>query len=73
MDSDVTTTGQNIVCLGDFRYFAVVDRVGLNIELVPHVFGTGSNRPTGQRALYGYFRNSSGVLSVKAFRLLQVA
>lgn len=61
--STLTTTGSTILTIGDFSYFAIVDRVGMNVEFIPHLFG-GSNRfPTGQRGLYAYWRNSSQVLS----------
>ena len=61
--SAVTTTGSTVLTIGDFNYFAIVDRVGMNVEFIPHLFG-GSNRfPTGQRGLYMYWRTSSQVLS----------
>jgi HK97 family phage major capsid protein len=63
--------GDKIAVLGDCRYFAIVDRVGLNVELVPHLFGA-TRRPIGARALYAYWRNSSGVLVPDAFRVLRV-
>jgi HK97 family phage major capsid protein len=57
--------------LGDFsRYFLIVDRIGMSIELVPHLFG--ANRlPTGQRGFYAFWRNTSKVLSANAFRVLK--
>ncbi len=61
--STTTTSGSTILTLGDFNYFAIVDRVGMNVEYIPHLFG-GSNRyPTGQRGLYMWWRTSSQVLS----------
>ena len=61
--SAVTSTGSTVATLGDFSYFAIVDRIGMNVEFIPHLFG-GSNRyPTGQRGLYMYWRTSSQVLS----------
>lgn len=71
LDSAVAA-GNNILIIGDFSKFVIVDRAGLNVELVPHVFGA-NHRPTGARALYIYFRNSSGVVDAKAFRVLTVA
>jgi HK97 family phage major capsid protein len=59
-----------ILLLGDFRYYIVVDRVGMNVELVPHLFGATARYPTGQRGLYAYWRNSAKVLSASAFRAL---
>jgi HK97 family phage major capsid protein len=65
----VLTTTTKILIVGDFRYFVIVDRIGMNIELVPTIFGT-AHRPTGQRGLYAYWRNSSDVLSAAAFQVL---
>jgi HK97 family phage major capsid protein len=56
-----------IMIVGDFSYFLVVDRIGLTVELVPHIFGAANRLPTGQRALYAYWRNTSKVLSASAF------
>jgi HK97 family phage major capsid protein len=62
-DSTPTTSNSTILTIGDFSYFAIVDRAGMNVEFLPHLFG-GSNRfPTGQRGLYCWWRNSSQVLS----------
>ena len=65
------TAGDEIMLFGDFRNFLIVDRVGMSVELVPHVFGA-NQRPTGQRGLYAFWRNSSKVLVDKAFALLTV-
>ena len=61
--SAVTTSGSTIVTFGDFNYFGIVDRVGLNVEFIQHLFATANNRPSGQRGLYAYWRNSTQVLS----------
>lgn len=61
--------GKVYAVLGDFSRFVIVDRVGLNVELIPHVMGS-TRRPIGARALYAYFRNSSGVVDPQAFRVL---
>jgi HK97 family phage major capsid protein len=67
----VLTTGSEIVIMGDFRYYVIVDRIGLNIEVIPHLFDVTNNRPTGQRGLYAWFRNGAGVTSAAAFRVLR--
>lgn len=66
-------TGASVITVGDFSRFLIVDRVGMSVELIPHLFGTDYNRPTGQRGLYCYFRNSSVVLHWSSFRTLKVA
>ncbi len=58
-----TTSGSTILTIGDFSYFAIVDRAGMNVEFLPHLFGGVNRYPTGQRGLYMWWRNSSQVLS----------
>ncbi len=62
-DSTPTTSNSTILTIGDFSYFAIVDRAGMNVEFIPHLFGSISRYPTGQRGLYCWWRNSSQVLS----------
>lgn len=64
-----TATGIKFLILGDFNRFVIVDRIGLDVEVIPHLVGT-NHRPTGQRGLYAYFRNSSKVVDANAFRVL---
>lgn len=68
--SSTLTTGQKILLFGDFSNFLIVDRVGMSVELVPHLFGTVANFPTGQRGIYAIWRNNSKILVDKAFKLL---
>lgn len=65
------TTAQNLLVVGDFRKFAIVERAGMSVELIPHLFGTTNNRPTGQRGWFAHARVGSGVTDIRAFRLLQ--
>jgi len=66
------TTNALILTIGDFRYFLIVDRIGMDIEVIPHLFGATNRLPLGQRALYAFWRNTSVVLSNNAFRTLKV-
>lgn len=68
--ASVLTAGSKIMTFGDFSYFLIVDRIGMDVELVPHLFGA-SGRPTGQRGFYAWYRNTSKVLSASAFKTLQ--
>ncbi|MFJ4735281.1 phage major capsid protein [Streptomyces sp. NPDC088770] len=65
--------GNNLVLLfGDYkRGFLIVDRIGMSIELVPHLFGP-NGRPTGQRGIYAYWGNNSKILVPQALRALNV-
>ncbi len=71
MSSSVAAT-QKVLLLGDFKKFLIVDKIGMSVELIPHLFGTANNFPTGQRGLYAVWRNSSKVIDPNAFRLLQL-
>lgn len=63
------TTGTSIAVFGDYRQFLIVDRIGMDVELVPHLFGS-NRRPTGQRGIFAIWRNNSAVLVPAAFRRL---
>lgn len=68
-----TTSNSKILTLGDFgRYFIIVDKIGLNLELVPHLFGGTANYPTGQRGFFAYWFNNCKVLDPAAFVTLKV-
>jgi hypothetical protein len=69
LGASALTTGTKIAVFGDFRYFLIVDRIGMDVELVPHLFGS-NRRPTGQRGIFAIWRNNSKVLSAAAFRVL---
>lgn len=70
--SSATTTGASIMTIGDFSQFLILDRVGMNIELVPHLLNVATNRPDGTRGLYAYWRNTSKVLTNAAFKTLKL-
>lgn len=72
MDTSLTTTGDKLLVYGDFQQFQIIDRIGLQIEVIPHLLGA-NRRPTGQRGLYAYWRTGSGVLVEGAFSFLEVA
>ena len=70
LDADPTQGGANFLVAGDFRGYQIVDRVGSTIELVPHVFSSAHNRPTGQRGALLWGRVGAGVVNPNALRLL---
>lgn len=71
-DAAIGTGTDNAIVFGDFRNYLILDRVGLSVELVPHLFGTTNNRPIGMRGWYGWWRTGADSINDKAFRLLQV-
>lgn len=69
MDGTLTGAAADYAVLsGDFRQFAIVDRVGTSIEVVQNLFGT-NHRPTGQRRFLMHYRSGSDVVIADAFRL----
>ncbi len=68
--SATVVNATKIMLLGDFSYFKIIDRVGMTVEVVPHLFGATNRYPTGQRGFYAYWRNGSKVIDPVAFRAL---
>ena len=74
MTGTLSTAGiQNSVVFGDFSNYYIVDRVGMSVELVPHLLATANNLPNGQRAWYAHWRVGADSVNDNAFRLLQNA
>jgi HK97 family phage major capsid protein len=69
MDDDDTAAARLMV-LGDFSQFLIVDRLGMTVEINPHVMDS-TGRWTGQRSVVAVWRNSSKVLVDNAFRVLK--
>lgn len=65
--SSSLANGQTVAVLGDFRYFLIVDRIGMSVSTIPHIMGA-SGRPVGQSGLFAFWRNTSKVLSASAFK-----
>jgi HK97 family phage major capsid protein len=68
MDDDMTE-GNLVVIYGDFQYFLIAEKIGMTVELDPHVRDT-NGKWTGDRALLMHYRNSSVILADNAFRAL---
>ncbi len=70
--TSTVTTGNDLLCYGDFRKFYIVDKVGFTTERVPHLLSTTTNLPNGQRGMFGYWRVGSDVVDADAFRVLRL-
>ena len=70
-DNDPTTGTYNILLVGDYRNFLIVDRIGMTVQFNPMVMGSG-RRPTGQVGWFAHWRVGSGCLNTDAFRLLKI-
>jgi HK97 family phage major capsid protein len=63
-----SATAANVAVVGDFRNYLIADRVGMTVELVPHLFT--NNMPTSQRGWVAYARNGADSINDLGFRLL---
>lgn len=59
-----------VAVYGDFSNYVIADRIGMTVEFIPHLFGTSSGRPKGQRGWYAYYRVGADSVNDGAFRLL---
>ena len=67
-----TTTGSRIAIYADWQAaYAVVTRLGMQVELVNHLFGV-NRRPTGERGLLAIGRTGAGVVNAAAARYMEV-
>jgi HK97 family phage major capsid protein len=73
IDGTVTASADNyILVFGDLQAaYTIVDRVGMTVELVPHMLGS-NRRPNGQRGLYAYWRTGGRVIDSTAVGVLNV-
>ena len=68
-----TSTGSEIMIVGDFRTgYTIVDRIGMTMEIIQHLFGPTNRFPTGQRGAYAFLRTGANVVAPNAFRYLAV-
>jgi HK97 family phage major capsid protein len=73
MDNNLDTSAENrCLILGDWVNYVIADRIGMTLELVPHLFATPNNRPAGQRGLYGFARTGADSVNDGGFRMLNV-
>jgi len=70
---DAAATADNFgLLLGDFSNYVIVDRVGMSVELVPHLFDTANNRPNGQRGFYAHWRTGAEVVNTNGIKVLSI-
>lgn len=65
-----TTGAESFLVVGDFSHFRFIQRAGMQVELVPHLFDQSTARPLGQRGWYAWARHGSDVDTQNAFRLV---
>ena len=70
--STLTTDGAIIVVFGDPRNYVIVDRLGMNVEVIQNMTDRASQFPTMQRGVLAYWRNTARPINVDGMRSLSV-
>lgn len=71
--STLTTDGAIIVVFCDPKSYIIVDRIGMNVEVIQNMLnGATPSFPTGQRGIYMYWRNTAKPIAADAGRSLSV-
>jgi len=69
--SRVSGSNDDIIVLGDFTNYVIVDRVGMVIAVEDIVKGA-SRRPTGERGIFAWWRTGARSVNSDAFRMPRV-
>jgi hypothetical protein len=69
-----TVTGDDTIVgiLVSPKNYIIVDRVGMEVELVPNLFDASTGFPTGQRGLMAIWRNTAGPVNADAGRQINI-
>lgn len=70
--TSVVSTGANVLLVGNFKEYYIIDRIGMSVVYDPLVRSTGNGRPTGQAGWFAFWRVGADVVDPDAFRLLQL-
>jgi HK97 family phage major capsid protein len=63
------TTGSKWALYGDFKQgYVIGDRLGMTLDIIPHLFGATNRYPTGQRGAFAIWRNDGKCKSLNALR-----
>lgn len=63
--------GQLVAVYGDFKQYAIVDRIGMSVLYEPMVKDVTTGRPTGQGGWFAFWRTGADALVPGAFRTLK--
>lgn len=72
MPDTTTSTSANsgLAIVGDFQNYVIARRTGMSVELIPHLFSTTTNLPSGQRGWFAYSRIGGNVVNTYGLKLL---
>lgn len=70
----VTVTGDDTIVgiLVSPKNYIIVDRIGMEVEIIPNMFDATTGFPTGQRGLQAFWRNTAGPVNADAGRQVNI-
>lgn len=68
--STATASNDDVVILGDFRQYYIIDRIGMSVAYNPLVIGA-NRRPTGEVGWAAFWRVGADCVNADAFRMLR--
>lgn len=72
LDSTIVSgSNDDVLVLGDFKQYYIVDRVGTTMIYNPLVLGS-NRRPTGEVGWFAFFRTGADTVNADAFRYLRL-
>lgn len=72
MDSTIVSgSNDDVIVLGDFQNYVIVDRMGMELVYNPLVLGS-TRRPTGEVGWVAFWRNGADSVNDAAFRMLRL-
>lgn len=69
--STATASNDDVIILGDFRQYYIVDRIGMSVAYNPLVIGA-NRRPTGEVGWAAFWRVGGRTVNADAFRMLEL-
>lgn len=69
--SAATASNDDLIVLGDFRQYYIVDRIGMSVAYNPLVIGA-NRRPTGEVGWAAFWRVGARTVNADAFRMLRL-
>lgn len=69
--SAATASNDDLIVLGDFSQYFIIDRIGMSVAYNPLVIGT-NRRPTGEVGWAAFWRVGARTVNADAFRMLRL-
>jgi HK97 family phage major capsid protein len=70
LSTATASSSDDVVVLGDFKNYYVVDRIGMSVAYNPLVIGA-NRRPTGEVGWFAMWRVGGDCVNADAFRMLR--